>query len=87
MTSSFVKLWRYGKKKCVLKQNLFWGPRQFFNLEPLDFNFPKFFFDISLIRIRKKRKKSKWRKFFNGVMTEECCDVMTGSKNRQIYPI
>ena len=48
-------------KKFVLKQNLFWGPRQFFNLEPLDFkldhltsNFPRYFFDKSLIRIRKK---------------------------------
>ena len=25
-----------------------------------------------------RKKKSKWRKSFNDVMTEECCDVMTG---------
>ena len=64
------------KKKCVFKQNLFWGPRRIFKFQPLDFDFPQFFFDIPLIKIR--NKKSKWRKCFNDVMTELFCDVMTG---------
>ena len=54
-------------------KNVFWSKIYFgaftnsLILNHLTSNFPQYFFDRSLIRIRKK--KSKWRNFFNDVMT------------------
>ena len=67
----------------VWTKNVFWSKIYFgalansLILNHLTSNFQQYFFDKSLIRIRKK-KKSNWRKSFNDVMTEECCDVMIG---------
>ena len=54
----------------------------------LTLNLPQYFFDLSMIRIR--RKKIKMAEIFNDVMAEECCDVMTGGnmkKNLILYNI
>ena len=79
MTSSFVQWWWYGQKNVFWSKIYFGAFANSLIFNHLTSNFPQYFFDIFLIRIRQKKS----RKFFNDVMTEWYCNVLTGGNMRR----